>query len=128
MVRLLHIKRGLVINGFNNRVFLVEGLVTIIFGVVLFFLLPDCKSSLISPEAKLTDVSSSNSQMAHRKGKSFCASQITKQCTSTSREKLQFPGNHHLIERCQDVAFHLLLGNLHSWDFRAVILPTYCGS
>ena len=40
----LHTKRGLVVNGYDNRVFLVEGLITVIFGVVLFFLLPDCKS------------------------------------------------------------------------------------
>jgi hypothetical protein len=30
---------------YENRLFLVEGLVTVIFGIALFFLLPDCRTS-----------------------------------------------------------------------------------
>lgn len=55
-----------------HRLFLVEGLATIVFGVVLFFCLPDCKDSVeflgTSPNK---DVSSTDRKMAFGEGESL---------------------------------------------------------
>lgn len=107
-----------------------EGLITIIFGVILYFLLPDCKSSCQSGSMSETNTRSSptNSTMAHRKRESLHPSPAPKERSPRSRKQLQFPRNHHSIERLQDVALHTLLGNLYRRNFRPNLLSTNRGS
>jgi hypothetical protein len=49
-----------------KRVFLVEGLITMIFGIALFFLLPDCKP-LKGEQARLTRHQSHHKQNGSQK-------------------------------------------------------------
>ena len=57
----------------NPGFFLVEGIITVIFGVALFFLLPDCKASS-TPKLTLSlpaELVPPTAKMAHRKREGF---------------------------------------------------------
>ena len=105
--------------------FLVEGLFTICYGVLLFFVLPDCE---LQPSPTyltcLYNSSPQHSQVAFGKGKGFCASQVACQCAASIRSELQSQRDCRSFARQEDLAFHSDLGLPYHRDHRFNLLST----
>lgn len=110
-----------------SRLFLVEGIATVIFGVAIWFLLPDCKHSSLNryiPTANTVN-SPRDGIVVNREREEIHPGPTPIQRPSSQRAELQTPRGHRVPEGSKAVAVYLHLGDLYCRHARRDILPVH---
>ena len=110
------------------RLILTEGIFTVLLGIAVFFLLPDCKYTSFSSKwiFDIICYSSIDCSLALRKREVVHPSSTTNQLTAHTRERFRLEGVRNHIQRLQALALSQYLGILYHWYNRANFLSTNC--